>query len=86
MKYSYILVKLVYESMIGEVQSCRRPDPPLCGRNQLIYGGRRRLSEKMKDLMVKESRSSEKQVSPYSNDSPDKINHQGPLNLQEECS
>ena len=58
---------------------------PLCGRNKVIYGGWRRLSEKMKGLMVKESRSSEKQVSPYSNDSPDKINHLGPLNLQEEC-
>lgn len=37
---------------------------PLCGRNKVIYGGGRQLSEKMKGLMVKESRSSEEQVSP----------------------
>lgn len=36
---------------------------PLCGHSEVIYGGRRQLSGKMKGLTVKESRSSEKQVS-----------------------
>ena len=60
--------------------------PALCGHSEVIYGGWRQLLGKMKGLTVKESRSSEKQGSPQSSASPDRINHQGPLNLQGECS